>query len=160
MNWCARFFPSTVCSFPGGFPGKTSDPGQAGFFTTRKQRTQLDMKHYERIGWWQLKYFLWSPRSLGKWSNLTTVIFFKRVETTKLVKYHELQIVWHALRPIRWLEFCSWRPQRPCFSTWFYWYRNPDKPTAVSCLFPGVLCSTYDFICSPDPFLDIQNGDL
>ena len=31
--------------------------------------------------WWQLKYFLFSPLSLGKWSNLTS-IFFKGVETT------------------------------------------------------------------------------
>ena len=33
--------------------------------------------------WWQLKYLLFSSRSLGKWSNLTS-IFFKWVETTKL----------------------------------------------------------------------------
>ena len=31
--------------------------------------------------WWQLKYFLFSPWSLGKWSNLTS-IFFRWVETT------------------------------------------------------------------------------
>ena len=73
------------------------------------------------------------------------LIFFKWVETTKLVKHHKLQIESLALRPIGWLEICSWRPQRPCFSTWFYCYRNQDKPTAVSCLFPGVLCSTYVF---------------
>ena len=29
--------------------------------------------------WWQLKYFLFSPRKLGKWSNLTS-IFFKRLK--------------------------------------------------------------------------------
>ena len=31
---------------------------------------------------WQLKYILFSPRTLEKWSNLTTVLFFKGVETT------------------------------------------------------------------------------
>ena len=31
--------------------------------------------------WWQLKDFLFSPRTLGKWSNLTS-IFFRWVETT------------------------------------------------------------------------------
>ncbi len=30
--------------------------------------------------WWQLKYLLFSPRKLGKWSHLT-IIFFKGVET-------------------------------------------------------------------------------
>ena len=39
--------------------------------------------HQKKLsGWWQLKYFLFSPRNLGKWSNLTS-IFFKGVETTK-----------------------------------------------------------------------------
>ena len=35
-------------------------------------------------GWWQLKDFLFSPRSLEKWSNLTS-IFFKWVETTNQI---------------------------------------------------------------------------
>ena len=29
--------------------------------------------HKPETRWWQLKYFLCSPRTLGKWSNLTTV---------------------------------------------------------------------------------------
>ena len=36
--------------------------------------------------WWQLKYFLFSPRKLGKWSNLTS-IFFRWVETTNQIPY-------------------------------------------------------------------------
>ena len=34
-------------------------------------------------GWWQLKYVLFSPRTLGRWSNLT-FIFFKWVENHQL----------------------------------------------------------------------------
>ena len=36
-------------------------------------------KHFSR--WWQLNYFYFSPRSLGKWSNLTS-IFLKWVGST------------------------------------------------------------------------------
>ena len=35
------------------------------------------------LRWWQLKYILFSPRSLGKWSNLTIyMIFFRWVENS------------------------------------------------------------------------------
>ena len=41
--------------------------------------------------WWQLKYFFFSPRNLGKVSNLTS-IFFKWVGWN-----HQLEIVWNLV---------------------------------------------------------------
>ena len=36
----------------------------------------LQIHHHQRSPrWWQLKYFSCSPRSLGKWSNLTSIFF-------------------------------------------------------------------------------------
>ena len=50
-------------------PGEEKGPPRDGWW----------VKHSR---WWQLKHFLFSPRTLGRWSNLT-IIFFKGVETTK-----------------------------------------------------------------------------
>ena len=45
------------------------------------QGLKISLKLQKKIGGWQLKYCLCSPRTLGTWSNLTS-IFFRWVETT------------------------------------------------------------------------------
>ena len=55
------------------------------FFMGEGEETRFGLKKNCRCvtfsGWWQPKYFSFSPRKLGKISNLTS-IFFKRAETT------------------------------------------------------------------------------
>ena len=51
------------------------------FLASSKKQTEGVLQYYCRW-WWSLKDFWFSPRKLGKISNLTTAIFFRWVETT------------------------------------------------------------------------------
>ncbi len=83
------------------------------FYYTKKWKTGGEGT---MTGWWQLKYFLFSSRSLGKWSNLTG-IFFRRVVQPptrfRLVKWIEMELVV--------LPFKRW------------WFGNPSPSNALFC---------------------------
>ena len=61
-----------------------------GFFAHRRRRVSRKRQGSKDVGfiyysisrWWQLTYFLFSSRILGKSSKLTTVIFFRWVGST------------------------------------------------------------------------------
>ena len=50
-------------------------------FATLSYTIAASWEFHTWTGWWQLKYFLFSLRKLGKWSNLT-IIFFRWVGIT------------------------------------------------------------------------------
>ena len=66
--------------------------------------------------WWQVKYVLCSPQSLGKWSNLTS-IFFKWVGSTTNQKVFHLFKITSSLSQVFQVKWAC-RQQ-----TWWFFFR-------------------------------------
>ena len=70
LGWSGGFEQHSNMMQVGVLEGIPSNPAYVwGFKKTDRNGWSLNAR------WWQLKYLLFSPRSLGKWSNLTSIFF-------------------------------------------------------------------------------------